>query len=288
MNLSHRIYIAAAIVLLVLWQSFFIVHETRKALVFQFGQLVRVYEEPGMKFKIPLLQDVVFYDKRLQGYILPPMEIPAGDQKRIVVNLYARYLIQDVPTFFKKIGVGNPSAIEARLSAVVSSSMRTVLGRYPLVALLSEQRAEVMQQIREDVRKALKDLGVYVQDVRIVKADLPKENSEAVYKRMESDRIRIAKRIRAEGDEQAAKIRADAERQKIIILAEAKKEASIIRGRGVAQATQNFAKAFAEDPKFFEFYKSMKAYAQALPPESTTMILSPEHEFFTHFGYTAK
>lgn len=284
----HKAMLLAGIAFLLLWQSFFIVYETRKAIVFQFGQLVKVHEQPGLKFKIPLVQDVVFYDRRLQGYNLPPMEVTAGDQKRIVVNLYARYLIQDVTTFFKKIGVGDPSAIETRLSAVVSSSMRTVLGRFPMITLLSEKRGDIMSQIHEDVRIALKEFGVDVHDVRIVKADLPKENSEAVYKRMESDRIRIAKRIRAEGEEQAAKIRADAERQKVVILAEAKKESSILRGNGLAKATQNYAKAFSEDPKFFEFYRSLRAYNQALDGENTTMILSPEHEFFTYFNYYGK
>lgn len=265
-------------------QTVFIVHETRKAIVFQFGQLKDVHNEPGIKFKIPFIQDVVFYDRRLQNYAMPTLEVTAGDQKRIVVDLYARYLIDDVSLFYKRIGIGDPQAIEHRLSAVVESSMRTVLGRYPLVSLLSTERTKVMDQIHQAVKISLKEFGVNVHDVRIVKADLPQENSEAVYRRMESDRIRIAKRIRAEGAEKAQVIRAQADRERTVLLAEARKEAEIFKGKGQAKATAIYAEAFKKDPKFFDFYRSMEAYKEAFDGENTTFIMSPAHPFFKQFN----
>ncbi len=279
-----RIAIGLFAVLMTLSQSMFFVHETRKAIVFQFGELKQVHDDPGLKFKIPFIQEVNYYDKRLQNYAMPTLEVTAGDQKRIVVDLFARYLIDDVYLFYKSIGLGDPQAVEHRLSAVVESSMRTVLGRYPLGSLLSTERTAVMDQIHEAVRTSLKKFGVNVHDVRIVKAELPKENSEAVYRRMESDRIRIAKRIRAEGAEKAQIIRATADRERIVILAGARKEAEILKGQGQAKATAIYAKAFNKDPKFFDFYRSMLAYDKALTGDTTTMIISPSHPFFKQFN----
>ncbi len=263
--------------------SVFIVHETQKALVLQFGKLVKVHDKSGLKFKLPFIQSVVYYDRRLQGYNLPQLEVTAGDQKRIVVDLYARYVIQDPHLFYKRIGAGDPRLIEARLSAIVSASIRTVLGRYPLTTLLSKERTEVMSQIYDEVKNAATDLGVSVEDVRIVRADLPQENSEAVYRRMESDRIRIAKRIRATGEEKSQKIKADADREKIVLLAKAKEEAQKMRGEGDAKAIKIYADAFGKDPKFFEFYRSMEAYEKALNSDNTTFVLAPDSEFFKYF-----
>ncbi|USO01565.1 MAG: protease modulator HflC [Alphaproteobacteria bacterium] len=286
MQNQRLISVAIAVFLLIICvsQSVFTVHETRKAIVFQFGELKHIYNEPGLKFKLPFIQDVVYYDRRLQNYAMPTLEVTAGDQKRIVVDLYARYLIDNVRLFYKTIGSDDRQAIEQRLSAVVESSMRIVLGQYPLGALLSTQRTQVMNQIHDSVRKSLQELGVVVHDVRIVKADLPKENSNAVYRRMESDRIRIAKRIRAEGGEKAQFIKAQAERDRVIILAEARKKADIFNGEGLAKASAIYATAFKEDPQFFDFYRSMSAYEKALSGENTTMVMSPNHPFFKQFN----
>lgn len=263
--------------------SVFTVHETQKALVLQFGKLVKVHDESGLKFKLPFVQSVVFYDRRLQGYNLPQLEVTALDQKRIVVDIYARYVIQDPFLFYKRIGAGDPRLIEARLSAIVSAAMRTVLGRYPMTTLLSEKRAEIMKQIFAEVKNASKELGIDVEDVRIVRADLPQENSEAVYRRMESDRIRIAKRIRATGEEKSQKIRAEAEREKVVILAKARQIAQKLRGEGDAQAIKIYAAAFSKDPRFFEFYRSLQAYEKAMDGQNTTFVLAPEGKFFKYF-----
>lgn len=287
--------ISSAVLLLLLiggvivgFSSLFIVHETQKALVLQFGKLVKVHSEAGLKFKLPFIQSIVFYDKRLQGYNLPQLEVTAGDQKRVVIDLYTRYVIYDPHLFYKRIGGGDPRLIETRLSAIVSASMRTVLGRYPMTTLLSKEREKIMAQIFEEVKTAAKELGVSVQDVRIVRADLPTENSEAVYRRMESDRIRIAKRIRATGEEKSQKIKADADREKIVLIAKAREEAEILRGQGDAEAIKIYADAFGKDPKFYEFYRSMQAYGKAMNSENTTFVLAPDNHFFKYFEKGAK
>lgn len=268
--------------------SVFIVHETQKAIVLQFGKLLTIHSDSGLKFKLPFIQTVVFYDKRLQGYNLPKLEVTAGDQKRIVVDLYARYLIEDPHLYYKRIGGGDPKLIEARLSAIVSASMRTVLGRYPMTTLLSKDREVVMSQIFEDVRKAGKDLGVDVRDVRIVNAGLPQENSKAVYDRMGSDRVRIAKQIRATGEEKAQKIRADADKERTVLLAKAREQAQLLKGEGDAQAIKIYAEAFEKDPKFFKFYRSMQAYKKSMTSGNSTFVLVPEGDFFNYFGKGVK
>lgn len=260
--------------------SLFTVYETQKALVLQFGKLVTVYETAGLKFKVPFIQNVIFYDRRLQGYNLPQLEVTAGDQKRIVVDLYARYVIEDPHMFYKRIGAGDPSLFEARLSAIVAASMRTVLGRYPMTTLLSKKREEIMAHIFQDVKATAKELGVSIEDVRIVRADLPKENSEAVYRRMESDRVRIAKRIRATGEEKSQKIQADADREKTVLLANAREIAEKLQGEGDAHAIKIYAEAFSKDPGFFEFYRSMQAYELAMNGNNTTFVLTPDNPFF--------
>lgn len=265
------------------FSSMFIVQETEKVIVLQFGKLVKIYDTAGLKFKLPFIQNVIYYDKRLQGYNLPQIEVSAGDQKRIVVNLYARFVIDDPYLFYKTIGVGDPRMIEARLSAIVGEGMRTILGRYPMLDLLSQKRAEIMTQIFEMVKTASLKFGVIIQDVRIVRADLPAENSEAVYRRMESDRVRIAKRIRATGQEKAQKIRAEAEKERTVIMAKAQEESEKLRGHGDAEAIKIYAKAFNHDPKFFDFYRSMQAYEVAMNGENTTMVLSPDSNFFKYF-----
>jgi membrane protease subunit HflC len=272
--------------IILLSSSFFTVSQIEKVLVFQFGEVVKVHETPGLKFKIPFIQNTLSVDRRLLDYNLPVLEVTAEDQKRIVVDLYARYVISDVILFYKK--VTNVAGAQNRLAAIVSSSMRQVIGRVPLSQLLSPDRTKIMKEIHQEVRDSAKNLGIDVRDVRIIRADLPKENSEAIFNRMQTERTQEAKQYRAEGKESSLGIRAQAEREKTIILAEAQKKAEILRGQGDGESAKIYADAFSKDRDFFAFYRSMEAYRQALTPEDTTIILSPTNEFFEYFGLKAK
>jgi membrane protease subunit HflC len=268
-------------IMIIIPNALFTLDERQKALILQFGELQHVYDTPGLKVKIPFVQEVIFYDRRLLGYNLPPIEVTAGDQKRMVVDLYVRYVISDPLLFYKTIGI-EEGALN-RLSSIVPGSMRRVIGRTPLSTLLSGERSAVMDQIHKEVRKAALPLGMDVKDVRIVRADLPQENSEAIFQRMVAERNRQAKLFRAEGEKKAQEIRSTADRQRTEIIANAQKQSEIFRGQGDAQAIKNYALAYQQDPGFFEFYRSMQAYLDALPPESTTYILSPESDFFKYF-----
>ncbi|MFN7710387.1 MAG: protease modulator HflC [Holosporales bacterium] len=266
--------------------SVFTVPQIQQALVLQFGQAVRVIEEPGLKFKIPLIQEVLYYDKRLLDYNLPAIEVTAGDQKRLVVDLYVRFRINNVLTFYKT--VATIDGAQNRLAASVSSTMRRVIGRAPLSEMLSENRSRIMNEILKEVRASAEGFGVGVIDVRVVRADLPKENSEAIFKRMESERKQEAKQERAKGDELAQGMRAQADREQTIILAEAKRESEILRGKGDAEAAKIYADAFNQDSEFFAFWRSLQTYQDALQSGNTTWILSPEGEFFKYLNQHAK
>lgn len=262
--------------------SLFTVDERQKAFVLQFGELKHVYDTPGLKFKIPLIQEVLFYDFRLLDYNLPAVEVTAGDQKRMVIDVIALYSISNPVDVYKT--VRNITGINNRLSTIVPGSMRRVVGQIPLSKLLSKDRSQVMDSIHKEVREAAKGFGIDVKDVRIIRADLPKENSEAIFRRMESEREQEAKLFRAEGRKRGNEIRSRADRKRREIIAEAKKKAEIIRGEGDAKATQTYAQAFGQDEKFFNFYQSMQAYKVALGDEGkTTFILSKDNEFFKHF-----
>jgi membrane protease subunit HflC len=283
MNQKSLIGIVAVLLslLFVIPSIFFKVDEREKALILQFGELQHVYDTPGLKVKLPFVQEVIFYDRRLLGYNLPAIEITAGDQKRMVVDLFVRYVISDPLLFYKTIG--NEEGAINRLSGIVPGSMRRVIGRIPLSKLLSHERSSVMAHIHNEVRKAALPLGIDVKDVRIVRADLPQENSEAIFRRMETERNRQAKLFRAEGEKKAQEIRSTADRQRTEIIATAQKQSDILHGQGDGQAIKNYAQAFNQDQSFFEFYRSMQAYLEAMTPETTTFILSPESYFFKHF-----
>lgn len=286
--MNQKFVIGGVVVLLmfliIISNTLFTVDERQKALILQFGELQRVYDTPGLKAKIPFVQEVIFYDRRLLGYNLPPIEVTAGDQKRMVVDLYVRYVISDPLLFYKTIGTEEGAF--NRLSGIVPGSMRRVIGRIPLAKLLSRERASVMDQIHKEVREAALPLGIDVKDVRIVRADLPQENSEAIFKRMEAERNRKAKLFRAEGEKKAQEIRSTADRQRTEIIANAQKKSEILRGQGDAQAIKNYAAAYQQDPSFFEFYRLMQAYLESMTPETTTFILSPESYFFKYFERT--
>lgn len=276
-----RIAIAALLLGLVLSQALFILSETEQALVLQFGEPKRVVTEPGLYAKLPFVQNVVRYDVRVLDLDVPAEEVIAGDQKRLVVDTYLRFRIVDPLKFYQ--AVRREEIVRARLGELVSASLRRVVGNVALADLLSKERADVMVTVHEEVDQESDKFGLDVVDVRIRRADLPEANSQAIYDRMKSEREREAKEFRAQGAEQAQSIRARAERERTVILAEAQKKSQILRGEGDSKSIRIYADAFGKDPEFFAFYRSMEAYRKALGEGDTTLVLSPEGEFFRFF-----
>jgi modulator of FtsH protease HflC len=267
---------------ILLTSSFFIVDQTEQALVLQLGEVRRVIREPGLNMKRPFIENVVYYDKRVLDFEPPPEEIIVSDQKRLVVDSYTRYAITNPLQFYQ--AAGNEAGMRARLSALVSGSLRRVLGNVTLNDILSEKRAAIMRQIRDDVAQEAKPFGINVVDVRLRRADLPVENSEAIYARMQSEREQQARQYRGEGAEAAQNVRANAERERTVILAEAQRDAQRVRGDGDAKAVKLYGDAFGQDKQFFTFYRSLQAYREALNGRDTSFVLTPEGNFFRFFG----
>lgn len=262
--------------------SYFTVSETQQALVLQFGKPVRVVRDAGLHFKTPFVQDVVRIEKRILSLDNPPEELIAADQKRIVVDAFTRYRISDPLKFFQ--AVRNIPSAEARLTPAIESSMRSVLGEQKFNTVLSGERAVLMGKIQDEVNKRAIDLGLEIVDVRIKRADLPEANSEAVFRRMKTEREREAKEERARGEEEALRIRSTAERDRTVLLAEARKKSEILRGEGDGARAGIFNRAADKDPEFYSFYRSLQAYREALQSGDTRMILSPDSDFFRYFG----
>ena len=281
-GLTIGLGVIAAAALFLVWNSVFTVPQWKQALVLQFGKPVQVITDPGLHFKLPIVQDVALFDRRVLEFDAPTEEIIASDQKRLVVDAFTRYRIVNPLKFFQT--VNNEAVVRTRLAAIINASIRQALGNVPLQDIISGERAALMSQIRDIVNGEADDFGIDVIDVRIKRADLPEENSEAVFRRMQTEREREAKELRAEGAEEAQKVRAIADRKRVILIAEAKKTAQITRGQGDSEAVRIFADAFGKDVEFFAFYRSMEAYREALGSEDTTMVLSPDSEFFTYFG----
>ena len=280
--LKIGIFVVALIGLLI-YSTFFIVKETHQAIVLQLGNPKKVYKEAGLYWKIPLLQNVHFLDKRVLDIDAPSEEIIALDQKRIIVDAYAKFIIVDPLKFY--ISVGNERVAQSRLSSIINAKIRGVLGKENLVNLISTNRTKLMNQITKDVAEEANDFGIKVIDVRIKRADLPAANSEAIFKRMQTERTREAKEFRAEGFELGQTIKSTADKEVAIILAEARKKAQILRGEGDGQRNKIFAEAFGRDPEFFSFYRAMQSYEKSLISGSeTSLVLSPDSEFFRYFG----
>ena len=283
--MSRSLLIAVAILLVVVgvfaMSSLFIVDQTEEALVLQFGQPRRVIRSPGLQVKRPFIENVIFYENRLLDFEPPPEEVIVSDQKRLVVDTYTRYRIADPLLFYQT--VSTEAAVRARLNAMVSGSLRRVLGNVTLSALLSHQRSAIMGQIRDEVSEQGKSFGINVVDVRIRRADLPEENSQAIYARMVSERQQQAAQYRGEGAEAAQTVRANADRERTVILAEAQRDAQRVRGEGDAQSIKTYADAFGQDKEFFTFYRSMQAYRDALNGHTTSFVLSPDSGFFRYF-----
>lgn len=284
MNRSLMIAAVAGILALLLAaSSLFIVNQAEQALVLRFGAHRATIKDPGLHVKLPFVEDVVRYDNRLLALDPPDEQIILGDQKRIVVDTFTRYRIADPLKFYQ--AVRTEVQARAQMTQIVSSATRRVMGQVMLPAILSDERARIMEQIQQEVaERSLRELGIQVLDVRLRRADLPEETSQAIYDRMKSERERQAKEARAQGYEWSQQIRARADRERTVLLAEAQRQAQIERGQGDAEANRIFAEAFGKDPQFFTFYRSLQAYRHAMADSGTTLVLSPDNEFLKAFG----
>ncbi len=275
--------VPVAVVLIALFMStVFIVDERNKALVLQFGRVVAVKEEPGLAFKIPFIQEVVFYDDRILSRDVDPLEVTPLDDRRLVVDAFTRYRITDVNQFREAVGTGGVQVAESRLDSILKSEMREVLGSVSSNDILSSDRAVLMSRIRNAAIEKALPLGIEVVDVRLKRTDLPRANLDATFARMRAEREREAADEIARGNEAAQRVRALADRTQVEIVSEARRESEIIRGLADAERNAIFASAFGADPEFFEFYRSLAAYRMALQGQNSTMVMSPDSEFFNY------
>jgi len=272
------VVIAIAIAL----SAVFIVDEREKALVLQFGRVVSVKEDPGLAFKIPLIQEVVRYDDRILSRDVEPLEVTPLDDRRLVVDAFARYRIADVTQFRQAVGVGGIATAENRLDSILRAQTREILGSVTSNDILSSDRAVLMLKIRNGAIAEALGLGLDIIDVRLKATDLPSQNLAATFDRMRAEREREATDERARGHEAAQRVRAQADRTVVELVSQAQKEAEIIRGESDAQRNAIFAEAFGKDKEFFEFYRSLTAYSRALKGNNSTMVMSPDSEFFNY------
>ena len=281
----RKILIGFFVVLgIVAYNALFVVQEVNQAIVLQFGDPKKIITKPGLNYKIPFIQNVVFLDRRVLNLDNPPEEVIAADQKRLIVDAFARFKIVDPLKFY--ISVGNERVARSRLATIINSRIRSVLGTQQLATLLSTDRAVHMATIQNDVNTEAQNFGITIVDVRIKRADLPQANSEAIFKRMQTEREREAKEFRAQGAEMAAKITSTADKEVTVILANANKQSEIMKGEGDGKRNRIFASAFGRDPQFFAFYRAMQSYEKALIGGDTSLILSPDSDFFKFFGKT--
>lgn len=262
--------------------SFFTVHQTQQVLITQFGQPIRVIQQPGLNMKVPFIQSVIVFDRRLLDFEGAGEEVILGDQRRLIVDSFTRYRITDPLLFFQTVGA-TEAGIRGRLNSIVSSSLRRVLASEQLLSVLSADRPRIMGEIRRQVNEEALRFGIEVTDVRIRRADLPDENTQAILARMQTEREREARQLRAEGAEQAQRIRAQAERERTVLIAEAEGQANILRGEGEQEAIGIFAQAFQRDPEFFQFWRTMQAYREVFSTGESRMVLTPESDFFRFF-----
>lgn len=284
--------------------SMFIVSQVEQALVLEFGRAVDVKKDPGLHFKLPFVQNVITFDNRLIDFNAESKEINASDQKRVIIDAFVRYRITDPLRFYQT--VQNERGMRDRLNDILESSLKKVVGSYPLNALLSPTRTKIMETILRDVNQQasgtfraddatvseaarevakMGGFGIEVTDVRIKRADLPQTNSEAIYQRMQTDRAREAKELRAQGEEAAQRIRARAERERAVIIAEARKTGEVKRGEADAVSTRTYSEAFSRDKEFYDFYRTLQAYRQVLSENDTTMVLTPDNEFLKYLKH---
>ena len=274
--------VLAIIALIVGYSALFTVYQTRLALVVRLGQPVRVVTEPGLNFKVPLIDSVIYVDKRILDLENPAQEVIASDQKRLVVDAFARYRIKDALLFYQT--VGSVEGANARLSTLLNAALRRVLGEATLTHVVRDDRAMLMARVREQLDREAAAFGINVVDVRIRRADLPEQNSQAVYQRMQTERQREAAEFRANGSQRSQEIRAKADRDVTVLIAEAQSKAEQTRGEGDAERNRIFAEAFQRDPDFFAFYRSMQAYETGLRANDTRLVIKPDSDFFRYFA----
>lgn len=281
-NKLVKILISFFILALLMLNSLFILRQDQQAIILQFGELVRVTSEPGLNFKVPFIQNLIYYDKKVLNVSAEEKELIAKDQKRVIISAYAKFIIDNPLKFYQT--VISVKGLEARVNNILDSSLRQVIGDEILAALLTDKRARMVERIREIVAKESKKFGINIIDVRILRVDLPDENSAAIYSRMQSDREKEAKEIRAEGEQEAQIIRATSDKERTIILAEAEKRAQIIKGDGDASATKIYADAFKVDPEFYKFYRSLESYKKTFKKENTKLYLSTKDKYFEYLN----
>ena len=274
--------VAAVAVLIVAWSSLFTVYQTQQALVIRLGKPVRGVVPPGLHVKAPFIDSVIDIDRRILDLEAPPQEVIASDQKRLVVDAFARYRIQDPLRFYQTLG--SIPGVNSQLSILLNSGLRRVLGEATFIQVVRDQRAELMSRIQKLMDQEAKSYGIQVVDVRIRRADLPEQNSQAVYQRMQTERQRQAAELRAQAGQRAQEIRSRADRQVTVLTAEAQSQAEKIRGEGDAKRNQIFAEAYTQDPDFFTFYRSMQAYENGLKSNDTRFLLKPDSSFFRYFN----
>jgi membrane protease subunit HflC len=278
----YFISVALVAIVVVIMSSIFIVDERNKALVLQFGRVVAVKEEPGLAFKLPLIQEVVYYDDRILSRDVDPIEVTPSDDRRLVVDAFARYRIADVNRFREAVGTGGVLTAESRLDGIMRNELREILGTVSSNEILSSDRALLMQQILAGARNKALEIGLDVVDVRLKRTDLPRQNLDATFARMRAEREREAADEIARGNEAAQRVRAQADRTQVEIVSEANREAEVIRGEADGTRNAIFAEAYGADPEFFDFYRSLNAYLTALQGNNSTMVMAPDSEFFNY------
>jgi membrane protease subunit HflC len=269
------------VALIIGYGSLFTVHQTRQAIVVRLGQPVRIVTQPGLNFKIPLIDSVILIDKRILDLESPSQEVIASDQKRLVVDAFARYRIHDALRFYQT--VGSVEGANSRLSTLLISALRRVLGESTFIQVVRDERPQLTQHMKEQLDREAQAFGINVLDVRIRRADLPEQNSQAVYQRMQTERQREAAEFRAQGSQRSQEIRSRADRDVTVLIADATSKAEQIRGEGDAERNRIFAEAYGRDPEFFAFYRSMLAYEAGLKANDTRLLLRPDSEFFRFF-----
>ena len=276
---------AIVVVLVLALSSIFIVDERNKALVLQFGRVVAIKEDPGLSFKLPFIQNVVYYEDRILSSVVDPLEVTPLDDRRLVVDAFTRYRISDINQFREAVGTGGELAAEGRLDGIFRNELREVLGSVSSNDILSSDRALLMDRILSGAKIKGRAIGIEVIDVRLKRTDLPRQNLDATFARMRAEREREAADEIARGNEAAQRVRALADRTEVEIVSDARRDAEIIRGEADAERNAIFATAFGEDPEFFEFYRSLTAYTNALQGKNSTMVISPDSEFFDYLKF---
>jgi membrane protease subunit HflC len=281
-GLFGALLVVLGAVAFLVYNAIFFIYPTQQALVLQFGSVQKALRDPGMYFKVPFIQNVELIERRILDLDLNPQEVIAADQKRLVVDAFARYRIIDPVRFYQS--VRTTQGANQRLSTFLQSNLRQVVAESTFQAVVKDSRAALMEKIKSQVSRSAAELGVEIVDVRIRRADLPQANSEAVFRRMQTERQREATELRAQGEEASRRIRARADRDREVILAEATRDSEVLRGTGDGERNAIFNDAFGRDPEFFSFYRTMQAYEAGLRSGDTRMVLSPNSDFFRFFG----